>query len=103
MQPIQSNVIKCFGTHPSEKQERLEKIREKLHAQMQQMRDDEDDRIARAVKESEEKRAKEEATKEAWNRKMHNEIAQHRHQQVRHATVYSWAEILPTKHERVKG
>ena len=63
----------------SEKQERLEKIRGKLHAQMQQLMDDEDDRIKRAVEESEEKRTQDEAQKDAKMNKVHGEIAQHRH------------------------
>jgi len=66
-----------------EKQERLEQIRGKLHAQMLQRLDDEDERIRRAKEEREAKQAAEEAQKEAWNRKMQAEMVDHRHQQMR--------------------
>ena len=70
-----------------EKQERLEKSREKLHAQMQQKMDDEDERINRAQEETEVKRAKEEQEKEGWTRKMQAEMGEHRYNQVQQPTV----------------
>lgn len=63
-----------------EKQQRLEKIRSKLHAQLQQLKDDEDERIRRALEEAEAKRVREEAQKEEKMRKVHEEIARHREQ-----------------------
>jgi len=66
-----------------EKQERLEKIRERLNAQMQQKLDNEDDRIKRAVEESEKKNADEDAKKDTKMRKTLQEIAEHRHQQMK--------------------
>ncbi|ELU10324.1 hypothetical protein CAPTEDRAFT_176680 [Capitella teleta] len=66
-----------------EKQARLEKIREKLHAQMEQIKDDEDIRIRKAVEEAEEKMAKEEAEKEARNKRVLNDIAAHRNAEMR--------------------
>ena len=65
-----------------EKQERLERIREKLTAQMQQKQDDEDERLARAVAEADAKRVREEADKELKMRKAFAEMAEHRHYQV---------------------
>ena len=65
-----------------EKQERLDKIREKLNAQMQQKMDDEDERIIRAQEEAEAKRVKEDAEKEQWNAKMQREMGDHRTNQV---------------------
>ena len=65
-----------------EKQERLEKIREKLHAQMQQKIDDEDDRIGRALEEAEERHQREESKKAEWSKKMYKEMAQNRAEQV---------------------
>ncbi|XP_060066979.1 cilia- and flagella- associated protein 210-like [Ylistrum balloti] len=69
----------------TEKQRHLEKIREKLGAQMKQKVSDEDDRIRRAVEEAEEKRAAEEASKEAKLRKMMTEAAEHRDGQMKEA------------------
>lgn len=66
----------------SEKQLRLEQIREKLNAQMQQKLDDEDERIRRALEESEARRAKEESGKEMKIKRAYAEIADHRHEQV---------------------
>lgn len=68
-----------------EKQKNLEKIREKLAAQMKQKFDDEDERIRNAVREAEEKRAKEEAEKEAKVRQMINAAAEHRNKQMKEA------------------
>lgn len=65
-----------------EKQRNLEKIREKLAAQLQQKVSDEDERIRKAVEEAEEKRAKEEAEKEAKMLKGMEEGAKHRNKQV---------------------
>ena len=71
-----------FNLFPREKQERLEKIRQKLHAQMLQRLDDEDERIRRANEEHEAKRALEEQVKEEWNKKMQKEMLDHRTMQV---------------------
>lgn len=65
-----------------EKQEELERIREKLATQMKQMVDDEDDRIKRAVEEREAMKAQEEEEKEAKRQKMINSIKEHRREQV---------------------
>lgn len=65
-----------------EKQRNLQKIREKLAAQLQQKVSDEDERIRKAVEEAEEKRAKEEAEKEAKMLKGMEESAKHRNKQV---------------------
>ena len=65
-----------------EKQARLEKIREKLNAQMQQKMDDEDERITKALEEKEAKRMKEDIEKETWNAKMQKEMGEHRVTQV---------------------
>ena len=62
----------------SDKQTTLEKIREKLAAQMKTRVDDEDDRIRKAVEEAEEKRAKDDAEREAKARKMIQEANEHR-------------------------
>ena len=62
----------------SDKQETLEKIREKLAAQMKTRVDDEDDRIRKAVEEAEEKRAKDDAEREEKARKMIKESNEHR-------------------------
>lgn len=70
-----------------EKQRNLEKIREKLAAQLQQKVSDEDERIRKAVEEAEEKRAKEEAEKEAKMLKGMEESAKHRNKQV---SLSSW-------------
>lgn len=66
-----------------EKQVRLEQIRGKLHAQMLQHLDDEDERIRLAKEEGEVKQAAEEAQKEMLNRKQQAEMVEHRHQQMR--------------------
>ena len=66
----------------SEKQRELEAIRERLAAQLKQKMDDEDERIRDAVREAEEKRAKEEAEKDGKMRKVIQEQAEHRHMQV---------------------
>ena len=65
-----------------EKQVRLERIREKLNAQMQQAMDDEDERIQRAVEEKDAKRDAEERGKIEWTKKTYAEIAKHRNEQV---------------------
>lgn len=70
-----------------EKQRNLEKIREKLAAQLQQKVSDEDERIRKAVEEAEEKREKEEAEKEAKMLKGMEESAKHRNKQV---SLSSW-------------
>ncbi|XP_013402738.1 coiled-coil domain-containing protein 173-like [Lingula anatina] len=67
----------------NEKQERLEKIRDRLAAQMKQKVDDEDQRIRKATEEREAKIAKEDAEKDAKNRRMLSEMAEHRYQQMR--------------------
>lgn len=64
-----------------EKQEQLEKIREKLAAQFKQTVDDEDDRIKRAIEEKEARKAKEEEEKETKRKKMINSIKDHRREQ----------------------
>ena len=61
---------------------RLERIREKLSAQMQQAMDDEDERITRAVEEREAKRDAEERGKIEWTKKTYAEIAKHRNEEV---------------------
>ncbi len=66
----------------SEKQEKLEAIRQKLYAQMQQRVDDEDERTLRAMEEGEERRAREDAAKEAKMRQAYHEISEHRHDHV---------------------
>lgn len=66
----------------SKKQEDLEKIRQKLYTQKEQQINDEDDRLRRAMEENEARKAKEDAEKEAWNRKMQKEMADHRYQAV---------------------
>lgn len=66
----------------SEKQERLGRIREKLHAQNLQKLDDEDDRIRRAVEEAELKRAREDREKEERTRRTFEETAKHREDMV---------------------
>ena len=66
----------------SEKQEHLERIRSKLHAQNLQKLDDEDDRIRRAVEEAEIKREREEREKEGKTRKAFEEMGKHRHEMV---------------------
>ena len=79
---IQKIKAAIFWSCDREKQRNLEKIREKLAAQLQQKASDEDERIRRAVEEAEEKRAKEEAEKEAKMRKDMEESAKHRNKQV---------------------
>ncbi|KAK3104153.1 hypothetical protein FSP39_024871 [Pinctada imbricata] len=69
----------------NEKQRNLEKIREKLAAQLKQKVSDEDERIRKAVEEAEEKRAKEEAEKELKRRKDMEESAVHRNKQMKEA------------------
>lgn len=64
-----------------EKQERLDRIREKLASQMKQAVDDEDDRIKRAIEEKEERGTKEEAEKEGKRQKMFQLIKKHREEQ----------------------
>ena len=64
------------------KQQKLDKIREKLSAQMKEALDNEDERIENALREREEKFVKEEKEKEAKSKKMLHEIAQHRSVQV---------------------
>ena len=66
----------------SEKQRELEAIRERLAAQLKQKMDDEDERIREAVREAEEKRAKEESEKEGKMKKIIQEQAEHRNLQV---------------------
>lgn len=66
----------------NEKQETLEKIREKLHAQQRQAVDDEDGRIQRAVAEGEARRVEEEAARQAKTRAAHDAIAEHRYDQM---------------------
>ena len=60
----------------------MEKIREKLHAQMQQKVDGEDSRIKRATEEQSEKQLKEDMEAEKKRKKMFSEMAQHRHRHV---------------------
>ncbi|XP_067938242.1 cilia- and flagella- associated protein 210-like [Watersipora subatra] len=62
----------------NDKQTTLEKIREKLAAQMKTRVDDEDDRIRRAVEEAEEKQAKDDAERERKARAMIREAETHR-------------------------
>ena len=66
----------------SEKQRQLEQIREKLAAQLKQKLDNEDERIHEAVREAEEKRAKEELEKDGKMRVILKEEAEHRNIQV---------------------
>lgn len=75
--------IILYNLYLSEKQERLQRIRDRLGAQMKQKVDDEDSRIRRAVEESEAKRAAEEAEKEAKNLRQLKEMAEHRYTQLR--------------------
>ena len=75
------NHIKFFYLF-REKQERLERIREKLHQQMKQKVDDETDRISNAIQEFEAKKAKDEADQNAKRNKMMQSISEHRYQQV---------------------
>lgn len=75
-------VTDILGLFCSDKQKKLEMIREQLNAQMQQRKDDEDERIRRAVEESEARRRAEDSKKEAWTRKMQDEITKHRTEQV---------------------
>jgi len=67
----------------NEKQRRLEKIREKLSAQMKQMKDDEDDRLYKAVEESEAKMNAEENRKMEKQAKLLREMAENRNEQMR--------------------
>lgn len=62
----------------SDKQTNLEKIREKLAAQMKTRVDDEDGRIRKAVEDAEEKKAKEDAEREEKARRMIMESNEHR-------------------------
>ena len=62
----------------SEKQTNLERIREKLAAQMKARVDDEDSRIRRAVEEAEAKQAKDDAEREERARRMIQEASEHR-------------------------
>ncbi|XP_071108770.1 cilia- and flagella- associated protein 210-like [Haliotis cracherodii] len=66
-----------------EKQQRLEKIREKLGAQMKEKLDDEDVRIQRAEEEMEQKKVLEEAEKSKKVHKMIQESAEHRNKQMK--------------------
>ena len=66
-----------------EKQERLEKIRQKLYAQYQQKVDDEDERIHNAVIEAETRAAKEDAEKEEKMKNVYKEMAENRADMVR--------------------
>lgn len=68
-----------------EKQRHLDAIREKLAAQLKQKLDDEDERIRQAVQEAEEKRAKEEAEKEAKMKHVIKDQAEHRSKQMQEA------------------
>jgi len=61
-----------------EKQTNLERIREKLGAQMKARVDDEDGRIRRAVDEAEAKQAKDDAEREVKARRMIQEASEHR-------------------------
>lgn len=67
----------------AEKQRHLEQIREKLAAQLKQKMDDEDERIREAVQEAEEKRALEEAEKEAKMKAIIQSQAEHRNLQMK--------------------
>ncbi|XP_076461037.1 cilia- and flagella- associated protein 210-like [Babylonia areolata] len=69
----------------TQKQQQLDRIREKLAAQMKQALDNEDERIENALKEKEEKRMKEEKEKEAKLKKMLHEQAEHRARQLQEA------------------
>ena len=60
----------------------MERIREKLAAQMKQKISDEEDRIRRATEETEKKRLEEERSKEEKLLKDIREQAQHRNRQV---------------------
>ena len=77
--------MSCYLLY-SEKQEHLERIRSKLHAQNLQKLDDEDDRIRRAVEEAEMKRERDERAKEEKTRRAFEEMAKHRHEMVGAAT-----------------
>lgn len=72
------------------KQQQLDKIREKLGAQMKQALDNEDERIERALKEKEDKYIQEEKEKEAKLKKMLHEQALHRTKQ---ASPFSWEDF----------
>ena len=61
-----------------DKQKRLASIRDKLNAQMQQRKDDEDDRIRKAVEESEARQRAEDERKAAITKKMQESITKHR-------------------------
>lgn len=63
------------------KQQQLDKIREKLGAQMKQALDNEDELIEKAQQEKEEKHMKEEKEKEAKLKKQLHEQALHRTKQ----------------------
>ncbi|CAH1789509.1 unnamed protein product [Owenia fusiformis] len=67
----------------NEKQERLERIREKLFAQQQQKKDDEDERIRNALEEKEKARMEEEERKNAKLMKAMKEMGDHRYQQMK--------------------
>lgn len=64
------------------KQRRLDRIREKLAAQMKQKISDEDERIERVLREEEEKYIETEKEKETKLRKTLQDIAEHRSKQV---------------------
>ncbi|CAD5114893.1 DgyrCDS3923 [Dimorphilus gyrociliatus] len=61
----------------NDKQDKLNRIREKLYAQMQEQVRDEDERLHKAEAEAEEKRAREERLKEERIRKAHQEARDH--------------------------
>ncbi|KAL8587022.1 hypothetical protein ACOMHN_023412 [Nucella lapillus] len=68
-----------------QKQQQLERIREKLGAQMKHAIDNEDERIETALREKEEKHMKEEKEKEAKLKKLLHEQAEHRTHQMQEA------------------
>ena len=74
----------------------MAKIRSKLHAQIQQLKDDEDERIRRALEEAEARRVREEALKEEKMRKAHEEIAKHREQVVSETINGCWCSLANT-------
>lgn len=70
-------------TLTSEKQARLDRIRDKLTAQMNQKVSDEENQLRRAVEEIEKKRIAEERAKEEKLLKEIKEQAEHRNKQVK--------------------
>ena len=77
------SVITCYR----ERQDRLDRMREKIGSQMKEKEDDEDMRIKKAQKEMEEKQERELAEKLAKQRHALDTIAQHRIKEVRRLTV----------------